>query len=252
MTHRDCPQRTPNPQLTFSDGLVREYPLVRRVSRSSGTTTGALFIAAAPTQRAERAHLTGGRVPFDQGRVVMSRTARLAVCFSNDCARVIAATLARAVLLGLLVACRYLPSAALPAPCPAPAVDTGGWTRVNGYQFSFSLPPGLKRTEIRGIDSVVEGWASDRGSVRWTTGPRTDPLENVKHDPNLTSYSECTESIGGKAAKVVVFQVGEELGAGAYWSDVGDGRTLTFVTSASTAARLNELLALLRTVRFDP
>jgi hypothetical protein len=111
---------------------------------------------------------------------------------------------------------------------------------------------------VQGIDSHVESWTAGRlRFVDFDHGPYSSTLYEVTHYPG---YAECREVIGGHPAKLVVlFDPGGDLGptggkkywAAVTWRDYRPGVHLTMVATTPEAGEMDEILAVLRSVRFS-
>lgn len=122
------------------------------------------------------------------------------------------------------------------APDPPP-VD---WRRIDLNYFSFYLPPDMKESEAKGIDSFA--WQAVSDSARLT-------IDLGAHSNDLTSYLEWpgfhqeTIVIDSRQARVCTFRQSEQFMdsadgnrlyiAAVYFSDIGQGNQLTlwFATS---------------------
>jgi hypothetical protein len=77
------------------------------------------------------------------------------------------------------------------------------------------LAPGLTRRPLKGVDSEVGRWAGPSGEIVYDFGA----FSNTLGDPVATAGTVCRVTIGGRAARVVVFR--DERGRyafGAHWS----------------------------------
>jgi hypothetical protein len=122
--------------------------------------------------------------------------------------------------------------------------------------FSFELPPAFSRDSVQGIDSRVGRFTTnnERMVVGYDFGWYSSDLAE---DPaRHRSYSRCLDVIGGRSAILITAAAPDEgqgrwYVAAATWRNIdGTKNHLTISASTRDSARLPELLAILRSVKF--
>jgi hypothetical protein len=105
-----------------------------------------------------------------------------------------------------------------PEQSPDPTKPGPGWKRVDADGLFFlSLPKGMKKQNVQGIDSSVGQYSNGRMVVSFDYGIYSNRLESYSDKPG---YKENLKDIGGKKAKIVFFS---NTGAGSkykYYSAV--------------------------------
>lgn len=155
------------------------------------------------------------------------------------------------------------PSASASAPvvqgaCPSSAaVDTSGWQTVSETGFSFKLPPGYRKAQVQGIDSLVGRWAeNEKRFVMYDYGGFSSTLDEARD--MLETYSECSIETGSLKARVVSGfdragnwdSGGPKYVVAGAWRNIKPGTHLSFTTTDAEAAGAATLYAILRSVRF--
>ncbi len=133
--------------------------------------------------------------------------------------------------------------------CPDPKLDTSKWQSFEGQSLSFKLPPGFTRRPGTGIDSEAVSFENGNRIVGYDFGLYSASLEGYIRD---TRNSDCREIIDGREALIVsTHAIGGRYFAGASWRDVRPNIHLTISGASSDLAGQREILALVRTVRFN-
>ena len=145
-------------------------------------------------------------------------------------------------------------SSASADPCVAPRVDVADWpimrsSRVPG--FTFRLPRRFTR------DSATEGTPSARWSdasrARFEIAHRTgDTASTPLPSPDgRAAYARCEDRVGSATAIIISYGEGSAAGASVVHARIRwpDGESLEVRADAPDRARLDELLAAVRTVR---
>lgn len=171
------------------------------------------------------------------------------------------------VLLPLLIlACQRPPETAggPPGACPAPTGDTSGWQTIDADAFTFRLPPGFERQDVQAIDSRAETWRRGAAVVSFDMGWYSSDLRDS--GGMYDDYQACTENIGGRDAYLITAIINNPADtaqhgryvAAATWRDIPrpDSRDdtpvhLTIWTETADAAARDEMLRVLRSVRFS-
>ena len=159
----------------------------------------------------------------------------------------------RAVLAGAALVLASSPVHA--EGCPASTVDIGNWAIVRSARvpgFTLRLP----RTFTRDSASLTDGSAptarwSDAARARFTMSHRAAsatpaPLPVAE---GRASYTRCEDRVGTATATIVAYGDGTDsfvLHAYVRWPD---GEALDVHANATDRARLEELLAAVRTIR---
>ncbi|HEX7089162.1 MAG TPA: hypothetical protein VF192_03445 [Longimicrobiales bacterium] len=131
-----------------------------------------------------------------------------------------------------------------------------GWTTIERRTFTFAIPPGYERV-VREIGHVGEGdeWADAAGNVvGYVRRQFADELRRYVYEPGFRS---CTEEIGGRLARIVVFREQDLLFAGAHWPSDGPSGDTTFQPLTVYGYRRDReiqrlVLVMVRTVQFTP
>jgi hypothetical protein len=135
-------------------------------------------------------------------------------------------------------------------PCPGPVADVSSWDERQGQAFSFRLAPGFGRlVEAPRAKRNIVDYATKDGSSRLHIeyGPSADRLI---HEPGVTEYASCMESIGGHEARLMTARDTDGTYiAGATWNDVRPGQRLTLIARTHDLAVLQQMLLSFRTVR---
>jgi hypothetical protein len=142
-------------------------------------------------------------------------------------------------------------------PCPPPKIELRDWWRAKLQGFSMSLPPNYREVKIRGKDCYVGSYeASDStGHLFFSLCGFSDPLTQTE---GFARYTSCTETIGGKEARLISAKRGDgdwppefRYYIGGAWRDVRPNIHLTLWGEAKNLHQVEVLLAAVRTVRFE-
>jgi hypothetical protein len=131
------------------------------------------------------------------------------------------------------------------AACPASAVDTTGWRRVEAGSFSILLPRAYRPVRAQGIDTDVRIWRADRGreissdygSV-FLVGAGDDRIPTCTGDGGVPA--RLSHDQAGGRHQVDQFAMDPSRPTNALWLHL----------SATRAAGVPELLAIARSVRW--
>ena len=139
--------------------------------------------------------------------------------------------------------------------CPASTVDIGNWAIVRSARvpgFTLRLP----RTFIRDSASQSDGSApmarwSDAARAHFTMSHRTASVTPapLPESDGRASYTRCEDRVGTATATIVAYGEGTDsfvVHAHIRWPD---GEALDVHANAADRARLDELLAAVRTIR---
>jgi len=146
-------------------------------------------------------------------------------------------------------------------PCPAPNLDTSGWTQVEQRRFTFRIPPSFVEEKVQGIDSWVRAFRASDSSVAFSFDFGLYSGGPTPRRKNYQEFKSCIEAIGGKKAQLTTFRL-SRLHPGAResslpfvaevcWKDIQPQTHLTLVGGARNRAGLDQLIQIFRTVRFD-
>jgi hypothetical protein len=139
--------------------------------------------------------------------------------------------------------------------CPASTVDIGNWAIVRSAKvpgFTLRLP----RTFTRDSASLSDGVAptarwSDAARARFTMSHRTATAAPapLPESEGRASYTRCEDRVGTATATIVAYGEGTDsfvVHAHIRWPD---GEALDVHANAVDRARLEELIAAVRTIR---
>jgi len=145
-------------------------------------------------------------------------------------------------------------SSASADPCVAPRVDVANWALVRSPRvpgFTFRLPRSFTR------DSAT----TNAPSARWSDASRarleiahraTGEAESTLPSPDgRPAYARCEDRVGSASAIIISYGAGSAAGAYVVHARIQwpDGEALEVRADAPDRARLDELLAAVRTVR---
>jgi hypothetical protein len=88
-------------------------------------------------------------------------------------------------------------------PCTPQPAPTAGWETKREALFAFQIPPGLRYTLVRGIDSAIPTWTGPGLRISYEVGPYAGPALGAPEDAR--NHLECTELIGGRPAQVAAW-----------------------------------------------
>src|SRR5882672_6045783 len=95
----------------------------------------------------------------------------------------------RAVTMGFILGVAILLCAA--------ASNQDGWKKIGNSSFSFSVPSSFKKTGMRGIDSFVEEYVTERIKLSFDYGWYSNNFEDW---PNDTKFEDL--KVNGKDARI--------------------------------------------------
>jgi RNA polymerase sigma factor (sigma-70 family) len=126
--------------------------------------------------------------------------------------------------------------------------EADSWTKIDADgKFSFDLPSFVKKKDVRGIDSFVGRYTSERFDVHFDYGMYSgDPGQFSKNKPG---YSESSETIGHRVAKIC-FQPPREGRAKPYQATVHFSGQLNLTVDYRDEKDRDDVLRILRSVAF--
>ena len=128
------------------------------------------------------------------------------------------------------------------------------WIRVNVKNVSFYIPGDMKKAPVRGEDSIVEMYQNNRIVLSYDYGRFSDSLKDKSENE---SYSERTEEIGGKQARIVSYRHETSFYPSfsnvlaIHFADVGNGdNKLTIFARCRTGADYATVEKIFKTIQF--
>ncbi len=148
------------------------------------------------------------------------------------------------------------PSGAGASSAPLPVVPAG-WQRLTNRAFSFSAPPDVVETPVRGVDSYVGQYDNPSLRITFDYGSySSDSLGGHRGAPARGAFTVERTAIDGQPAILGSWtddvpdpDAGARHGCGVFVrSDAGDHLAMTIW---SRTAQADTCLAILRSIRFD-
>lgn len=139
--------------------------------------------------------------------------------------------------------------------CAAAPVSAAGWQTVRARYggFTLRLPPSAERAHVQhnGL-AIGENWrGTDALEVSYRIYNR--PLGPLLAQANKVEGIVCSESAGGQTMHIQVFYSPDAYVPGQYvvgYTALSPSRTLVTTATAFDPARVDELLTIVRSVRF--
>lgn len=143
----------------------------------------------------------------------------------------------------------------LPGPCPPPSANTILPNRVYGTHapIELRLPGGSFQSRALGDSAYPgQGWVGSAGLVV-SYGINAEPLPMGEASSGYHQVVDCAERIGGRVAQIRMHYSESTTAPGQYvvaqWM-LSSGETLVLTATHPKSSRRNELLSIVRSVRF--
>jgi hypothetical protein len=107
------------------------------------------------------------------------------------------------IMFGICLMCQPC-SAQEKSSCPE------GWERVNAKDhFTFCLPPGMKQSNARGMESFFREYTREKLRVIFNYDPYDFLLYDKRHESDMLNYKEEEIRLDGKRANIRTYQINE-------------------------------------------
>jgi hypothetical protein len=150
-------------------------------------------------------------------------------------------------LIGIFVSAGLSPAYAQVGTTPKVDVPRG-WKKIELRDFSLEIPPGMKKRDVRGIDSEVWEYRSRDLRLAIDYGMYSNDLESYADRPE---YKAEWISIDGKEAKVATYRSGKDYVAAVYFPGLwGSDTKLGFSVESKSATGQELSKKIFQSIRF--